>query len=56
MPEQACGQRIADLTAQLEGLRARRDELDVDQDDPPEPLDQDDVDALRRAITSQLTG
>jgi hypothetical protein len=37
MPEQACGQRIADLTARLDGLRAHRDELAAHQEHPPEP-------------------
>jgi site-specific DNA recombinase len=46
MPEQSCGQRIAELTGQLEGLRARGDELAANQDDPPEPLGQDDLDTL----------
>jgi hypothetical protein len=38
MPEQACGQRIADLTARLDGLRAHRNELAGHQEHPPKPL------------------
>jgi hypothetical protein len=47
-------QAIQQAFAQLEGLRARRDELAVDQDDLPRPLSQDDLDALRARVSEVI--
>jgi hypothetical protein len=43
VPEHACGARIRELTTKLNGIEARRDELAIDNDLPPEPLQEDDL-------------
>ena len=50
MPEQACGQRIAQLTQRLSQLDARRQELAIDEDDVIEPLSDDDLRALQAQV------
>jgi site-specific DNA recombinase len=43
MPEAACGARIRELTSKLHGLQTHRDELAINNDQPPEPLGKDDL-------------
>jgi hypothetical protein len=50
MPEAACAQRIEDLNRKLAGVRARREELAIDEDDTPIPLSKDDIRALQGQV------
>jgi site-specific DNA recombinase len=49
MPEAACAKRIDELSRQITGLQARRDELALD-DTEPEPLTDADLDALQAEV------
>jgi site-specific DNA recombinase len=47
MAERDCAGRIAELSARLRGLEARREELAVDTEEQPEPLGEDELQALQ---------
>jgi hypothetical protein len=50
MPEQACGARIDELSRQITGLQARRDELAHD-DTRPDPLTDADIRELQAKVS-----
>ncbi|MGH2746045.1 MAG: recombinase family protein, partial [Thermoleophilaceae bacterium] len=50
MAERDCAGRIAELSRRLGGLEARSEELDVDADEAPEPLTDDEVRALQAQV------
>jgi site-specific DNA recombinase len=54
MPEDACGQRIDQLTRRLTGLDARRQELAIDEAESPEPLTDDDLHALQVHVSEVI--
>lgn len=48
LAERNCAGRIAELPRRLRGLEVRREELTVDSDEAPEPLDDEELRALQR--------
>ncbi|MGH2823646.1 MAG: zinc ribbon domain-containing protein [Thermoleophilaceae bacterium] len=50
MAERDCAGRIAELSRRLGGLEARSEELDVDADEAPEPLTDDELRALQAQV------
>jgi site-specific DNA recombinase len=54
MPERACAPRIAELSRRLEGLRARREELAVEEPEVAEPLSDEDLRALQAHVRAVI--
>ncbi|MDP9277143.1 MAG: recombinase family protein [Actinomycetota bacterium] len=50
LPAAACGSRIEELTEKLRGLEARREELSLEDEDLPEPLSEEDLQALAAQV------
>ncbi len=51
----ACGSRIQELSGKLRGLEARREELQLDDEDAPEPLSEADLAALVAQVREVVT-
>ena len=56
MPESACAPRIGELTEQLRGLEARREELRAEEPDEREPLTDDDLALLQAEVRAVIDG
>lgn len=56
MPESACAPRIGELTEQLRGLEARREELSAEEPDEREPLTDDDLALLQTEVREVIDG